>query len=96
MMATLAFNELMRKLMRMKMSYFGHRLLSTIYFSERIIFHRLFSRAHLIISFCTSHEAKCVTFENLNFSQKEVFCKKFSCSVNILGKYAFDFIKNEP
>ena len=37
----------------------------------------------------------CVTSGNLTFSEKEVFCNIYSCSVNLLDKYTSDFIKNE-
>lgn len=62
-------------------------LLFSLFFSEYI---QLSRRVPLM------KQKECLTFGNFNFSGKEVFCKIYSCSVNLLGKYATNFIEKEP
>lgn len=60
-----------------------------------LLFTYIFSRAHISPGVHLMNQ-KCVSYRNLTFSEKEVFCKICSCSVNLLGKHASIFIKDEP
>ena len=79
-------SKLIQKLFR----YFGYWLWSR-YFTERIIFQHFFPECIWL-----SPYALRVTSGNLLFTGKKVFCQIYNYPINLLVKYATNFIKKKP
>ena len=66
-------------------------------FLKNLIFNTFLpERTELFLSVLLMKQKQCVILQTSTFSQKELFCDIYSCSANLIDKYATNFIKYEP